>query len=618
MRNLRACVMLVLALLIAAVCICAFYSLATPAYPSHGPLPADLEQRSGVLSDWRKGVRPDGGFAITFTGATASPPLALVLYDTGPFQLFQDGILLYRYDSGDAYISTIAVPLRPASTVNLTFYSQRAHETAEKRLFPAAWHNSRLLLATQEHSADVDRIVMCINAGTIGLYVLVIFYSLSLYAKKRSESYLLLLCGLAMLALLSSFTNSNLVSGTIGILNAPIRYLRLLLCIVVSFRLMNLHLPGRWDFLLTWRGMFLITALFCLLDSAGFYALVNELCYLSVIPCCVVCVLGLHRRIPGAPVLAIGTALREGMRIYFRLLLGNYLSTPEFFYHFYIPQAYNLLFVLCCIVIVNGLFARKFQEADDLAARQRDLNLHLDALVRERTAELKCSNEQLLEAQQRKHRMMTNIFHDLRTPIFCAQGSADMIEATDSASQKRLDVLKDRLDYLAHMAQELFALAGIEERSNRLELFRIRSEVLCEPVAAAAQIQSEQVGITFSSAIERGLCFSGDAYQMKRALDNLLSNALKFTPTGGSVHFAVRAQEGNILFQVSDTGPGLTAEEQSHIFERAYRSGGFSGFGLPIAAAIATAHHGSISVVSAPETGAEFTIRLPLETETGA
>ncbi len=612
MRKLRYCIFFFLAVCAAVVCACTAYSLATPSCPAAGVLPSQLD-RGYVLSGWRELQQPDRSYSITLTGADPAVPLSLVLYDIGPFELLQNGKTIYRYGLQDGFIGSHTVPLAPGERLELILRSEFVRTPAGTRILPAVRSNTRLLLSTAQRAEAMNRFVLCVNAGTIGLYVLVIFYSLSLYTKKRSEGYLLLLCGLAVLALISSFTNSNLVANAVGNLKAPIRYLRLLLCITLSMRLMNISLPGQWQLLLTWRGMLSLTALLCLIDALGLWWLVDEAAYLSIVPCGIICIVGLRCRTPGALVLTVGTALREGMRLYYRLILGNVLATPEFFYYFYIPQFYNMLFVLCCIIIVNGYFARKFCEADALAERLQNLNQHLDGLVRTRTKELKQANGLLLEAQQRKRHMMTNIFHDLRTPIFCAQGSAEMITTTDEESGRRLGVLKDQLDYLSHMATELFALASIEERADKIEFFRIRSDVLCGPVAAAAGVQAEQKGIHLTVAVEPGLCFEGDAYQMKHALDNLLSNAFKFTPAGGEVRFCVGAREGNIFFEVADTGPGLTIEEQSHIFDRAYKSGGVSGFGLPIAAAIAAAHHGSIAVKSAPNAGATFTISIPLE-----
>lgn len=613
MRRYRSCLLIFISIYIAAICVCAVLSQAVPECPAVSKLsPAALEDGC-IISGWQTSREDESNYRITLTGADPQTPMALTLCDIGSFELWQDGKLLHSYDVSRGYISSHVLPLYPADTLNLVLKAEPDAISDSDRFFPAIHTKTRILISTTQRAAWMNRFVLCVNAGTIGAYMIVIIYSLSLYAQKRSEKSLLLLCGLALIALVSSLTNSNLVADVFANINSFVRYVRVVLCTVIAFHLMNIHPPGKWAFLTNWQGSIIFSALLSFMDALGLSFLVEELCYLTILPCCFACITGLRRRTRGALTLTFGIAVRDGFRLYHRLLLAGILNTPEFFHYFYIPQAYNLFFVLCCILIVNECFAYKFQEADELTQQLTHLNRHLDSLVLTRTKELEQANRLLQEAQQRKRRMMTNIFHDLRTPIFCAQGSAEMITVTDKDSIRRMDVLRDQLDYLAHISQELFVLANIEEKAEKFELFRIRSQILCEPIAAAAKIQAEQANIRFTASIEENLLFSGDAYQMKRALNNLLSNAFKFTPEGGTVCFDVFKDGDHILFNVSDTGPGLTPEDQKNIFERPRGSGGFSGFGLSIASAIVSGHHGVIDVKSTLGSGTTFSIRIPLE-----
>ena len=107
---------------------------------------------------------------------------------------------------------------------------------------------------------------------------------------------------------------------------------------------------------------------------------------------------------------------------------------------------------------------------------------------------------------------------------------------------------------------------------------------------------------------------------MAQAVGNLVSNAIKYTPPQGSVTVSAGSQEGEVWLRVSDTGPGIAAEEQARIFAPFYRgpvSGRFPqgmGLGLSIARDLVTAHGGRLTVESAPGAGSQFTIWLPVQT----
>jgi two-component system sensor histidine kinase BaeS len=110
-----------------------------------------------------------------------------------------------------------------------------------------------------------------------------------------------------------------------------------------------------------------------------------------------------------------------------------------------------------------------------------------------------------------------------------------------------------------------------------------------------------------------------DPARMRQALGNLVANAVKFTPSGGSIGVSVRRAAGWVELAVADTGPGIAAEHLPHLFSRFYRadpsrsrSTGGSGLGLAITKHLAEAHGGTVAVTSAVGAGSTFTIRLPI------
>jgi two-component system sensor histidine kinase BaeS len=125
--------------------------------------------------------------------------------------------------------------------------------------------------------------------------------------------------------------------------------------------------------------------------------------------------------------------------------------------------------------------------------------------------------------------------------------------------------------------------------------------------------------LTFEMTVEPGLELAADERQVERALDNLMSNAVKFTPAGGRIDLFARTDGGEIVFDVRDTGLGIAAAEIDALFTRFFSSSGVrrratlgTGLGLYIVKEIADGHDGSVRVVSVPGHGSTFTMRLPV------
>jgi heavy metal sensor kinase len=215
--------------------------------------------------------------------------------------------------------------------------------------------------------------------------------------------------------------------------------------------------------------------------------------------------------------------------------------------------------------------------------------------------------------------MSDNIAHDLRGPITRIRGVAEVTlttgkslaeyEAMAANTIEECDRLLDLINTMLmiskaeagvdHLAREEIDLAGVVQDACRL----------FEPTA-------EDKGITLScDAMERSP-FVGDSRMIQRMLSNLLDNAIKYTPSGGSVVISIAENNAQMVVSIKDTGIGITAKDLPHIFERFYRcdqsrSQTGVGLGLSLARAIARAHGGEITATSIPNQGSTFTISLP-------
>ena len=187
-----------------------------------------------------------------------------------------------------------------------------------------------------------------------------------------------------------------------------------------------------------------------------------------------------------------------------------------------------------------------------------------------------------------------------------------------SGSPEVYDILHQETRLLSRLIEDLRTLSLADAGELPLNRQQLNPRLLIERVAARHSFAAEQTGI--SLRVEAGedspLVFA-DAERMTQVLDNLVTNALRFTPPRGEIILTIRAAGGSVLIQIRDSGSGIAHEEQPHIFARLYRGdkarqpNGESGLGLAIAKSIVEAHRGTITVESQPGKGSLFTIRLP-------
>jgi two-component system OmpR family sensor kinase/two-component system sensor histidine kinase BaeS len=199
---------------------------------------------------------------------------------------------------------------------------------------------------------------------------------------------------------------------------------------------------------------------------------------------------------------------------------------------------------------------------------------------------------------------------------------------------ERFAAMYDETRLLLHLVDDLHMLALADAGELPLERYPLAPQQLLERVAETYRHAAEQQGVALVVQSDGALPeVWGDEEQLTRALNNLVSNALRYTPAGGTITLCASAalQAGSaeptpgsaatpdaILFRVSDTGSGIAAEHLPDIFERFYRADssrqratGGSGLGLAIVKSIVEAHGGRVSVESTPGQGTTFTIALP-------
>jgi signal transduction histidine kinase len=219
--------------------------------------------------------------------------------------------------------------------------------------------------------------------------------------------------------------------------------------------------------------------------------------------------------------------------------------------------------------------------------------------------------------------------HELRMPLTSIMGYLEIVldgEAGELRPQQRrfLEVVERNTNRLLSLVADLLVVARADAGRLGLELCALDLGELAAECAESAQPVARERRIALEVEVEP-LRLSGDRGRLGEVIDNLVSNALKFTPPGGRVRVSAHIEDGRAVLEVADSGMGISAADQEHLFERFYRTQAAlqaaipgSGLGLAISRMIAEAHGGTIGVESREGRGATFRMQLPLAAGPGA
>jgi signal transduction histidine kinase len=215
---------------------------------------------------------------------------------------------------------------------------------------------------------------------------------------------------------------------------------------------------------------------------------------------------------------------------------------------------------------------------------------------------------------------LDTVAHDLRTPIARLRGRAEQAllgPADLSSYREALEDTVEEADRVSSLLTTVMDISEAEAGAMRLRREPVEvARVLSDTVALYEDL-AEDKGLTLTLAPgAEGLVVNADYPRLRQAVANLVDNAVKYTPSGGSVTIEARADANAVVIEVRDTGPGIPADEQPRIWERLYRGdAGRSerglGLGLSLVKAVVQAHGGSATVTSAPGAGATFRLVLP-------
>jgi two-component system, OmpR family, sensor kinase len=250
-----------------------------------------------------------------------------------------------------------------------------------------------------------------------------------------------------------------------------------------------------------------------------------------------------------------------------------------------------------------------------------------ESAARDAAEDARVSEARAVRSEEKMRQFVADASHELRTPLTSIRGFAELYRQGAVAGPADVAALVRRIeDEAARMGllvEDLLLLARLD-RERPIQLGPVELPVLAMEAVEAAQATApdRSVELDIQDDADRLIAYGDDA-RLRQVIGNLMTNALVHTPPDAAVTLRLSSAPGNrAVIDVVDTGPGLSAEQREHVFERFYRADEArtrrtdrpatgTGLGLAIVAAIVRAHHGTVDVLSEPGKGATFRVTLP-------
>lgn len=262
---------------------------------------------------------------------------------------------------------------------------------------------------------------------------------------------------------------------------------------------------------------------------------------------------------------------------------------------------------------------------DTAAVAERDEIGRLTRLFAELAGRIQGQIGELKRQRELRREFMANVSHDLRTPITSLQAHLDTLRLKEAqlSQLERNGYIEGAIRQcrrLRHLVEQLFEAERLDAQQMPVNVEPCQLRELVQDVVQKFGVTARERGILLDARLSDDVpLVIADIGLIERVLDNLLDNALRFTPRDGRVQLDVFARDDRVCVGVSDTGPGMTKEVQARVFERFFRadpsrstSTGHAGLGLSIVRGIVELHGGAVAVDSAPGRGTRLSFELPI------
>ncbi|WP_062645925.1 sensor histidine kinase [Streptomyces maremycinicus] len=289
--------------------------------------------------------------------------------------------------------------------------------------------------------------------------------------------------------------------------------------------------------------------------------------------------------------------------------------------------------VLAVTVAVTAVVAtrlvRPLRALTEAAQQPPDRHARVPVTTRDETGILAEAFNDLAERRERleaqRKALVSDVAHELRSPLTNIRGWLEVTrDGLVEPDTELLGALHEEALLLQRVIDDLRDLAAADAGTLGLHREPVPADDLLAQVAAAHRVAADTAGVRLRTGTEGAPWLDADPVRLRQALGNLVTNAVRHTPPGGTVTLSARDDGERVVLEVADTGTGIAAEDLPLVFERFWRAEksrsrrtGGSGLGLPIVRHLTVAHGGTAQAASTPGKGSVFTLRLPAATPPG-
>ena len=589
-------------------------------------------------------------------GDTGGTDSASTSHDNADSHAAEDlSLLLLRandievYANGELYASYEADDYQAVRTVRLSRDFLRDSTGSGSGVAEIGIRASGLFLSYSVYLGPTELIEQAeelyhqLNLASLTVLCVMLVYALSLYACKRNEHYLLVFAVNLITTLATFFIRMSFQpSGSGASYSTLITFLSCLkYCMVfyTTFLLVSgMKLPRLRTNLAVLGAIVAISAVRSAASVLSLSILVSEGTRVAlVMSTAVILVWACARRKDGARILLVGYAPVAAVEL---AKATNMVASCLNFGLWSYTALFDLPFAIACMFFINRRFANSYRVTEELSTTLARMNRTLDLKVEARTQEA-------LEQRARRHNLMLNVFHDLRSPLFVLKGYVGMLKSdapTPIPREEIVEIMSDRIELAAELTEDLFTLAKLEDGDMVIPMTRVSLSGVLDATVGALTVGALDKGVALTASVPEGCVVWGNEERLGQVFQNLVANAIAYTPSGGEVRVELEREderknealtsgngestgrgsepasgsEGAAVYRVrvSDTGKGIKPEDLEHIFEKYYRVDpkdhrNSSGLGLSIAQSLVERHKGTISVESEPGSGSTFVVELP-------
>ncbi len=310
-------------------------------------------------------------------------------------------------------------------------------------------------------------------------------------------------------------------------------------------------------------------------------------------------------------------------------------ADEEFSSNSYQAMVFATVLAIVLASCIGFLFARALvrpinkMASTARAIKEGDLTARTGIQGEDEIARLGMTFDQMADSIERdrklERRLTTDVAHELRTPLMAIQSTVEaMVDGVFEPNEERLETVNSEVQRLSRLVDAILKLSRLENRSTPMKKELLDVGDLISGIISTHEAYVNDSGLKLVYEVERDVIVRGDSDMIRQATANLISNAVRYTPEGGTITVSVSSVDDMCAIAVRDTGIGLSPEEAKMVFSRFWRADagrtrerGGLGIGLSVVKEIVDRHNGRVTVEGEKGKGACFTILLPLYSEEG-